>query len=324
MPDLPEPAAAVRVEPLDAADAPTALALLEADETARGASLVDEAEHARLARLAGGGGTTTGWTPFVAHDADDEEVGYAGLLVAGAGHDTDAGSGSGGEAAGDAAALGTADDPGAVLQALLEALADAADAAGAARTQVWVRLAGEGEFAAAERAGFRVVRRLGVLGRELGDDLAVVAPREGWTIRASRPGADDEAVVAVLAAAYEGTDEAGWDLARLRERQAYDWFRPEDLLVAEDADGRLGGLHWLKRRSATQGEVYNLAVAPHAQGAGLGPALLTAGLAHLRGIGQDEVLLWVDRANDRAVRLYERNGFATRWDDVAFARTTGA
>ncbi|MEX2504952.1 MAG: GNAT family N-acetyltransferase, partial [Egicoccus sp.] len=109
-----------------------------------------------------------------------------------------------------------------------------------------------------------------------------------------------------------------WTLTQLHERQAYAWYRPEDLLVAEGPDGRLGGLHWLKRRGGDEGEVYNLAIAPHAQGAGLGAALLTAGLHHLSDVGCTEVILWVDRANERAVRLYERNGFATRWDDVAF------
>jgi hypothetical protein len=33
------------------------------------------------------------------------------------------------------------------------------------------------------------------------------------------------------------------------------------------------------------------------------------------------VLLWVDRANERAVRLYTSQGFTTRWDDVALGRT---
>jgi mycothiol synthase len=100
------------------------------------------------------------------------------------------------------------------------------------------------------------------------------------------------------------------------------WFRAEDLLVAEAPDGRLLGLHWLKRREADVGEVYNLAVHPDGQGQRLGPLLLAAGLAHLRAVGCEDVLLWVDRANDRAVRLYEGEGFTTRWDDVALEHPT--
>ncbi len=92
-------------------------------------------------------------------------------------------------------------------------------------------------------------------------------------------------------------------------------------MIAEDADGRVLGLHWLKRRSASVGEVHNLAIHPDGQGRGLGPLLLRAGLDHLAATGCDEVVLWVDRANERAVRLYTSLGFVTRWDDVALART---
>jgi mycothiol synthase len=74
----------------------------------------------------------------------------------------------------------------------------------------------------------------------------------------------------VLAAAYAGTAEQGWDLERFEERRRLPWFRPEDLLVAELDDSEdgpaLAGLHWLKRRDERTGEVYNLAVHPDAQG----------------------------------------------------------
>ncbi|MFP4636454.1 MAG: GNAT family N-acetyltransferase, partial [Nitriliruptoraceae bacterium] len=104
---------------------------------------------------------------------------------------------------------------------------------------------------------------------------------------------------------------------RFADRRGADWFRAEDLLLAVDDDGTLLGLHWLKRRDATTGEVYNLAVHPRAQGRGAGPRLLAAGLAHLHAVGCRQVLLWVDLANQRAVRLYRAQGFATRWVDVA-------
>lgn len=295
----------IDVAPLPPEEAASTLAAVEADEAARGASVIDEAELERLRRYAATGERAPGWTPLVARAAAGG-AGYAGLVV-----------GEDGAASGDAAATRAADAP-AILEALLSALAATARDAGGSRLQVWVRQVGGPQLAAAERAGFTPDRRLGVLGRALTDDLEVLSPAAGWTIRASRAPDDDEAVVDVLASAYAGTDEAGWTLTRLHERQGYDWYQPEDLLVAEADDGGIGGLHWLKRRSPTQGEVYNLAIAPHAQGAGLGAALLTAGLRHLRETGCDEVVLWVDRANDRAVRLYERNGFTTRWDDVAF------
>lgn len=305
MPDDPTakaPIGAVRVAPLAPDELPEAAALVAAAEHDAGGELVDEAERRRLvAAAADPTDRDPRWRPLLAH-LGDEAVGYAALLVADA------------TAVGDAAPIPAAPDGPAVLAALLAALPD--HARPATRVQVWARRVGRDHLAAAADVGYRVHRRLGVLGRCLPVDG--VAPPAPVTIRASRPGDDDAEVVRVLAAAYAGTDDGGWDLAAFHERTGWDWFRPEDLLVADAGDGRLLGLHWTKRRDATTGEVHNLAVAPEGQGRGLGPALLRAGLDHLARVGCTEVVLWVDRANDRAVRLYERAGFATRWDDVAF------
>jgi mycothiol synthase len=299
----------LRIVPLSDEDAAVALAVLTAEEEAGGVPLVDEAERLRLERFAADGERTAGWAPIVAH-LDGEVVGYGAVLVEEAG----------GAARGDAAVIGQGARADA-FSALLGALADAAEAAGAPRLQVWVRRAGESELEAALVAGFAIERRLGVLGRDLNEQVTERGTPAGVEVRTYRPDEDDEAVVAVLANAYAGTDEAGWDLARFRERRSWPWFRAEDLLVAELEDGRLGGIHWLKRRGDGAGEVYNLAVHPDAQGRGFGPVLLQAGLEHLRRIGCHEVLLWVDLANDRAVRLYASQGFVTRWEDVAVART---
>jgi mycothiol synthase len=70
------------------------------------------------------------------------------------------------------------------------------------------------------------------------------------------------------------------------------------------------------------GEVYVIGVAPSAQGTGLGRALLSAGLCHLRSRGLTQVLLYVEADNTPAVRMYERQGFThdARDTDVQYLR----
>lgn len=286
-----------------------ALALVDRLEAT--APAVDEAERERLRVLAEDGHVAPRWRYLLAERAG-ALVGYAGLVLPG---------GDDEEALADLAIDRASPPMEPLLGALLEAAARRARAAGAPALRVWMRAVEPAEVAVAGRHGLRVERRLGVLARDLrgGPDVGGGVPPTGVEVRPFRPGTDDAAVVEVLAAAYAGTEEAGWDLDTFRQRQALDWFRAEDLLLAW-RDGRVVGLHWMKRRSSEVGEVHNLAVHPDGQGGGLGPVLLAAGLTHLRDIGCREALLWVDLANERAVRVYERHGFALRWMDVALAR----
>lgn len=287
------------------------LALLDEAEARTAAPLVDEAERARLESLARRReGRDSHWHSVLARRGD-QAVGYAGVLLPTAGD---------GVATGDVAVARDRPPVGPVLSVLLAGLEGLARRHDAARLVVWIRQATAPDVACAAGEGFGIERRLGVLGRRL-EGAEPVGPPAGIEVRAYRPDVDDHAVVEVLASAYAGTADGGWTLDRFRERRAYDWFRAEDLLVADAGDGDLRGLHWLKRRGSGVGEVYNLAIAPDAQRGGLGAALLTAGLAHLAAEGLQECLLWVDLANEQAVRLYAAHGFRTRWEDVALGRT---
>jgi mycothiol synthase len=56
----------------------------------------------------------------------------------------------------------------------------------------------------------------------------------------------------------------------------------------------------------------------------LGRALTDLGLAHLRGRGLAEVLLYVEADNGTAVGLYERSGFRRFSIDVSWRRDPSA
>ncbi|RAO46759.1 mycothiol synthase [Micromonospora saelicesensis] len=167
--------------------------------------------------------------------------------------------------------------------------------------------------------GFARARVLWQLRRPLAAPLGEPRLPDGVALRAFRPGADDAAWLALNARAFvEHPEQGRWTSDDLRVRLAEPWFDPAGFLLAEEtATGRLLGFHWTKVHerpgSARIGEVYVLGVEPTAHGGGLGRALTTAGLAHLRDKrGLDRVMLFVDDSNTGAVALYERLGFA-RW-----------
>jgi mycothiol synthase len=160
--------------------------------------------------------------------------------------------------------------------------------------------------------------------------LALVPPDEpalpaGVTIRTFRPGADEEAWLAVNRRAFAHHPEQGsWTLADLRLRESEAWFDPAGFFLAE-RDGRLAGFHWTKVHpdggdgGGPIGEVYVLGVDPGQQGGGLGRGLTLAGLVHLRRLGLADVMLYVDESNTAAVRMYTALGF-TLWSTDAMYR----
>lgn len=287
------------------------VALLDRAEQAAGVPLVDESERVRLEALVEGRDRGDHWHSVVAR-REDRAVGYAGLVLPA--HDDGTGIANG-DVAFDREA--TPCEP--ALVALLAAVDVLGRRHGARRLQVWLRHATDPDLRCAARAGYALDRRLGVLARGLDDDLAPDVPDDVVLDHFSE--ADADAVVDVLAAAYAGTPDGGWTREDFDEKRSYEWFDPADLLVARSADGRVVGVHWTKRRGDRTGEVYNLAVHPDAQGGRLGAVLLRAGLAHLREAGCRDVMLWVDLANERAVRLYTAEGFDVQWEDVALGRS---
>jgi mycothiol synthase len=171
--------------------------------------------------------------------------------------------------------------------------------------------------------GYRRQRELFQLRRSLTDRPEPPAPPDEVEIRPFAVGSDEDAWVAVNAAAFASHPEQGsWTRADLEAREAEEWFDPSGFLMAWRGND-LVGFHWTKMHPDGAGEVYVLAVAPQAQGLHLGSVLLLHGLAALYDAGAREVLLYVDGDNTAAVRLYERYGFNRHDLDVQW-RAPGA
>ena len=150
---------------------------------------------------------------------------------------------------------------------------------------------------------------------------------DGLRIRRFVPGQDDDAWLAVNAAAFASHPEQGaWGPDDLHERMAQPWFDPFGFFVAEDTDGTMLGYHWTKQHPPAEpgepplAEVYVFGIAPAAQGRGLGRVLLDVGLRHLAAGPARDVVLYVEQANASALRLYQRDGFALDRRDVQFRR----
>lgn len=170
--------------------------------------------------------------------------------------------------------------------------------------------------------GFDRVRELWVMRRPATAPLPDVVAPDGVAIRGYRPG-DDQELLRVNAAAFADHPEQGaMDATNLAERMAEPWFDPDGLLVAEDRGGGLLGFHWTKQHSPDLGEVYVVAIAPEAQGRGLGKVLTLAGLHHLVGRGVAEVLLYVESDNRPAIAVYSGLDFghAARDTHVMYRR----
>lgn len=208
--------------------------------------------------------------------------------------------------------------------ALVAALADAADGRG---LRIWAHGDLPAAAAFAKTTGFTRARELWQMLMSL-RDTALPQPvlPAGVTLRTFVPGSDDEEWLAVNRRAFaHHPEQGGWTRADLELREAEPWFDPAGFFLAERS-GKLVGFHWTKVHPSGGtdggpiGEVYVVGVDPRGQGGGLGKALTIAGLAHLRGRGLAEVMLYVDGDNTPAARLYESLGF-TRWHtDVMYQR----
>jgi mycothiol synthase len=199
--------------------------------------------------------------------------------------------------------------------------------AGGGLMYLWVHRVDDPETTLARRLGFAVQRVLAFMNRALDDAPPEPSVPAGVTLRPYRPDLDDEEFLRVNNAAFEGHPEnGGWDLDEFAERRKRSWFDPDGLIMAWQGQ-RCIGFHWTKYHAHDSdevvahepvGEVYVLAVHPQAKGLGLGRVLLDVGLRYLHGRGCRQAVLYVDTANEQAMRLYEREGFRMEYREVCY------
>ena len=154
-------------------------------------------------------------------------------------------------------------------------------------------------------------------------DLADAPPAPaGVPVRPFTRGVDDKPVHALVEEAMAGVpgNEArsleSWQAAKI-DKEGWD---PALWLLHEDAGG-LAGVVLCERWEEGVGYVDYLAVAPRAQGHGLGRALLLHGLSGLRAAGLGTVELSVQGENAGATRLYESVGMSAVWTIERWEKT---
>jgi mycothiol synthase len=211
------------------------------------------------------------------------------------------------------------DDRSLEIAAATEALDPLLDEFAGRPVLIWSHGRGSRLMPVLERRGLHTVRELWQLRRPLTEPQVRPPVPEGVDLRPFVVGRDEDAWLAVNAAAFAHHPEQGrWTRADIEAREAEAWFDPSGFLMAWRGD-QLVGFHWTKVHPDGAGEVYVIGVAPTEQGTGLGKVLLQHGLAALRDRGCDTVLLYVDGDNTVAMALYERTGFVRHDLDVQWS-----
>jgi mycothiol synthase len=217
--------------------------------------------------------------------------------------------------------------PGHRRQGLGRALTgELAVAAGGHVLRLWAHGDLPAAAALARTAGFERFRALWQMRRSLGEPLT--QPLEGPALPAGRalrtfvPGQDEDEWLKLNGRAFaKHPEQGGWTRHDLDLREREPWFDPAGFFIAE-RDGRMTGFHWTKVHNPDLGEVYVVGVDPDEQGSGLGRALTLAGLRHLRDLGVDQAMLYVDEDNVPAIRMYEGLGFTRAAVDAMYRRGT--
>lgn len=240
---------------------------------------------------------------------------------------------------------------------LYEHLAEAVDKQGK-KLQAWAHGQLPAAQAIAEQRGLAIVRHLlvmSVTGQALEKAGQPGDSPDGYVAKNYRESVEafgtehvEESWIAANNQAFSWhPEQGGWDRDRLHRSMEAEWFDPQDVIflwdvgaggssagAAGDPDAAvdkrpvLAGFHWTKWHGAAEdsakavGEVYVIALASAYQGRGLSGHLLRLGIKQMVNKGATEVILYVEKDNESAVRVYEKSGFDIVENHVVYATSS--
>lgn len=172
------------------------------------------------------------------------------------------------------------------------------------------------QIEAAMRLSYREIRSVLRMAGTIPEEIDNAASRV--TIGAMEE-VDIGGLVAVNNRAFRGHPEQGAMTAEgfgsLVDRP---WFDPAAVLVAKTGE-RVAGFCITKYAGNGIGEIFVIAVDPVDQQSGIGRDLIGSGFDVLRSRGARTVHVWVDKANEAAVRFYASLGLADDFRTREFA-----
>lgn len=198
-----------------------------------------------------------------------------------------------------------------------------------ARLRLWAHGELGSAYALAHKLGFTKSRELWQMRRSLYAELPKLELTKNVSLRNFVTNQDEEKFITLNSQVFAKHPEQGrLALSDLIIRMNEGWFTTEGFFLAEDVNSNLIGFNWTKIHGSETnesnhghfkiGEIYVLGVSPANRENGLGRAMAIRGLEYLRDQGLGAAMLYVDRDNLPAIKLYESIGFA-HWDtDVMF------
>lgn len=198
------------------------------------------------------------------------------------------------------------------------------------RLRLWAHGELGSAYALAKKLGFTKSRELWQMRRSLYAELPKLELSDNFSFRNFQINQDEKSFLSLNSLVFAKHPEQGrLDENDLRIRMNESWFNCDGFFVAQDDKNNLIGFNWTKIHGGESspagthghisiGEIYVLGVSPSHRKSGLGKALAIRGLEYLRDQGLGAAMLYVDRTNLPAIKLYESIGFA-HWDtDVMF------